>query len=341
MLSKLKMIVAAIAGSVGVLGFQASAQAIESQKVLGRGKVVSSQIPAGTPGFTLLLEGDGTMNLADSYGMFVKDADQSTNQVHFSAPEESTESVVVRVPVTQPSSRDSSTLTLVLDQENESGSDLPKAGFGILGTIGTHPTAPHSALVGNIRLEKPTAPNSNIAFTGEFEYAGEKLGGELARWPQTGSSQDDLRLWAGVAGRPRLGMRWGVEGGIAFNPYGSNVAATPLGLRAELVRPIEPGNWVETWSRTQTLVGLSGFSVSQQLSVDAAWFRWGTRYGALAFTAGAALDARYDGAALNADLEPRLSVQLANSRWGTLRSHVGIALGDRPGWRTGLSLLQF
>jgi hypothetical protein len=317
-----------------------TAQATENREILGREKAATFSIPAGTSGFTLVHEGDGDANLEDAYGPFSKDADQPTDQAHYSASEESTGSVAVVVPLDHRSSRDRSLVTLVLDQEDEAGLDLPKAGFGLVWNAGTHPSEPHGALAGSFRLEKPVAPRSNTALTGEFEYAGERLGGESARWVQTGSSQDDLRIWTGVAGRPRLGLRWGLEGGLAFNPMGSNVAATPLGLRVEVARPIEPGNWLEFASRTQALVGLGALSVSQELTADVAWFRIGTRLGAVALSAGTALGARYGGSAINADLEPRLGISWA-TRLGTLRLRVGIALGDRPAVRTGMSLLQF
>jgi hypothetical protein len=316
------------------------AQATVIREVDGREKAATFSIPDGTSGFTLLHEGDGNATLEDAYGPFAKDADQPADQAHYSASEESTESVTVLVKVDHRSSRDWSRLTLVLDQENESGLDLPRAGFGLRWNAGTHPTEPHAGLAGSFRLEKPVDPSSNNAFTGEFEYAGERLNSESARWVQTGSSQDDLRLWAGVANRPRLGLRYGLEGGLALNPMGSNVATTPLGLRVGLGRPIEPGNWLEYASKTQALIGLGAFSVSEELAADVAWLRWGTRSGAVALTAGGALGVRYEKLGINADLEPRLGVQWA-SRWGTLRLRAGLAFGDRPAVRSEVSLLPY
>ncbi len=323
--------------AIGVLGFTAGAQALEAQQVLGRGKVVTFPIPAGTSGFTLLLEGDGTATLPDAYGQFVKDADGSTNQAHFGASEESTESISIAIQVTAPSSRDVSTLTLVLDQEEMSGTDLPKVGSGLQWTHGTHPTLSHSAFASNFRLEKSVGVNSNIVLTNEFEYAGERLNGESARWSKTGSSQDEIRIWTGMAGRPRLGLRWGLEGGFAFNPMGSNIATMPLGLRLGFLKPIEPGNWLETASRTQAMVGLTSVSLSEELGADAAWYRWGGKLGSLALTAGTGLEARYE-SGINAAIVPRLGIQWSTVKAGTLRLRLGFAIGDRPGPRLEVGL---
>ncbi|MBI4600085.1 hypothetical protein HY732_04135 [Candidatus Uhrbacteria bacterium] len=330
----------ALGAQVAAVLLPQAAQAIESREILGREKAETFSAPGGTSGYTVTLEGDGTAVFAEACGPFVKDEGTSSTQAHYSAPEETKEPTLCTVSVTHRSSRDRSRLTLVLDQENESGLDLPLAGGGLTWTAGTHPSAPHSGLAGGLRLERPLAPHSNLAFTSELEYAGELIGGESGRWPQTGSSENEVRTWVGVAARPRLGLRWGLEGGFALNPLGTSMAAMPLGLRLALSQPIEPGNWLERSSRTQVLTNFSGALASQQLAADAAWVRWGTRLGALALTAGLAAEARYEGATIVANLEPRIGSQLA-TRWGTLRLTAGYVFGNRPGIRAGLSFLPY
>jgi len=339
-MKKLVLFAGALVTLVAAVLFTQPAMATETIDVLGRDGVATLSIPAGTSGFILVHEGDGTANFAEVYGPFAKDADASLDQAHYSAKDETRTPVALVLSPDHKSSRDQSRFTLVLDQEEQTGSELPRAAFFLRAVKPTWGDKPHGALDSAFRFEKSIWKDSNVAFTGEIEYAGEQLHGETARWTRTGNSQDDLRVWAGFGGRPRLGTRWSLEGGFGFGLIGAELGSRPVGLRLGFLHPIEPNNWLELGSRTQAMVGLSSATAGEELGADAAWFRWGTRLGQLCLTAGSSAELRYENA-FTGVLVPRIGVQWSNPRLGTLRLRIGFAMGTGNGVRTELSITPY
>ncbi|MDP2630665.1 MAG: hypothetical protein Q8P56_04615, partial [Candidatus Uhrbacteria bacterium] len=161
------VLIVAFTATIGVLGFAASAQASQDLAIQGRGQVKNLSIPADTAGFTLVvIDGPGKLATDESYGPFSREESSDTEQ-HFSATEESTESVNVQVLVIHTSSRDVSTLRVVLDHEEQEGAELPRAAFGLRWTQPTWGDKPHGALDGGFRFEKSIWKYSNLAFSGE------------------------------------------------------------------------------------------------------------------------------------------------------------------------------